>query len=60
MVGELMDSRFDPMIFDSDTMIKHKNLYIKYVKSGTRRERERERERERKYVMDYIILRLNY
>jgi hypothetical protein len=43
----------------SDTMIKYKNLYIKDIKSGTRRER-REREREQKYLMDYIVLRLNY
>jgi hypothetical protein len=42
-----------------DTMIKYKNLYIKDIKSGTRRER-REREREQKYLMDYIVLRLNY
>jgi hypothetical protein len=54
----LTESMFDPMTFGSDTMIKHKNLYIKYIKSGTRRERERER--ERKYVMEYIIIRLNY
>jgi hypothetical protein len=56
MESELTESRFNHMTFDSDTMIKHKNLYIKYIKSGTRRERER----ERKYVMDYIILRPNY
>jgi hypothetical protein len=31
----------------SNTMIKYKNLYIKDIKSGTRRER-RERERESK------------
>jgi hypothetical protein len=29
-----------------NTMIKYKNLYIMYIKSGTRREREK-RERER-------------
>jgi hypothetical protein len=40
----------------SDTMIKYKNLYVKDIKSG----KEREREREQKYVMDYIVLRLNY
>jgi hypothetical protein len=33
-------------------MIKYKNLYIKYIKSGRR-------ERERKYAMDYIVFRLN-
>ena len=41
----------------SDTMIKYKNLYTKSIKSGTRRE---SRERERNYVIDYIVLRLNY
>jgi hypothetical protein len=41
----------------SNTMIKYKNLYIKDIKSGTRRE---SRKREQKYVIDYIVLRLNY
>ena len=44
--------------FCSNTMIKHKNLYIKYIKSGTKRVR-RKRKRKRKYIMDYIVLRLN-
>ena len=42
----------------SDTMIKYKNLYIKYIKSGTRRER-RERERAKlRYGLHCV--RLNY
>ena len=34
-------------------MIKNKNLYIKYIKSGARRERV-------KYIIRYMILRLNH